>query len=443
MQWLQGAGGKVRVLLIFVSLVYLGLCLAAALEVSLPLHTLMVHFFMLLAVLVLVRQMLLLFFAGLAQESESLPYLADEELPYVSVIIPAFNEEAVIAPALLSLLQLDYPHYEIIVVDDGSSDQTVRNVRQLLNHANPRQIPVRIISHSNAGKANALNTGLIHAVGEFVLCVDSDSRITPDSLRNGLRHFQDQQVGAVAGNVMVANETNVLTRLEQLEYMISQNFVRQALAWFGAVTIVPGPIGLFRRSALAQAGGFREDRQLFAEDVDLSVRLLVLGWRISSEATMQAFTEAPDNVFSLLRQRYRWKRGIYQAMHDNFLALILAPGMRRPLIALFLVVESFLLEMLGFGVTLFMVANIIYFAQVNMLLAWLGILLLLDVLALLLATPFAQFFKWFPLLILQKLSYSYALQAWGVLALFDEWRSTFMSWDKVERLGMLQAGGEA
>ncbi len=442
MQTLPNIGHKIRLALITGTALYLVICVLAALETYQGLHTLMVHFFVLLALLLIARQVSLLV-SALQNFPRPLPVWPppDEPEPFISILVPAYNEEAVISPALASLLRLHYENYEIILVDDGSSDNTLGVVRQLLATHNPRDIPVRIISHSNAGKANALNTGLMHAVGEFVLCVDSDARVSPASLVNGLRHFQNKKVGAVAGNVVVVNETNLLTRFQQLEYLISQNFTRRGLGLFGAVTIVPGPVGLFRKTALAQAAGYREDAQLFAEDADLSVRLLAHGWRINSEEGMQAFTEAPDEVFSMLRQRYRWKRGIYQVLHDNFFQLITAPGLRGPLLAVWLVVESFLFEVLGFGVTLFMIVNIISLAEVNLLLGWLAILLILDLMVLLLATPPSQFFKWLPLLLLQKITYSYALQVWGVLALFDEWRSSTMSWDKVTRLGALEQGG--
>lgn len=440
-QMLDGMGGKIRLILIGFTLLYLGICVVAALEVSRSLHTVMVHVFVLLALILTVRQVILLVTAIRQAKTPAPDWPKDGKEPLVSILVPAFNEEEVIEPALGSLLQLNYGSYEIILVDDGSSDATISRVNALLATGNPRQIPVRIISNSNGGKANALNTALMHASGEFILCVDSDARIAPDSLRYGLRHFADKQVGAVAGNVMVANQTSLLTRFQQLEYMISQNFVRRGLAWFGAVTIVPGPVGLFRKAAIAQAQGYREEAKLFAEDADLSVRMLGMGWRITSDEGMQAFTEAPDTIFSLLRQRYRWKRGIYQVLHDNFFQLIIAPGLRRPLIAFMMVMEGFLFEVLGFGVTLFMIVNIVYLAEINLLVGWLLVLFFLDLVVLIVSVPTMQLFKWLPVLIVQKLSYSYALQTWGVLALLDEWRSRTMSWDKVERLGSLQSGG--
>ncbi|MGB1010819.1 MAG: glycosyltransferase family 2 protein [Thiolinea sp.] len=431
-------GYFVRLALIVGTLLYLSFCFLGGIYSGLN-HTVAVHFFILLACVLVLRQVLLLLSAWTAGRLYKPEWpQANNWQPTVSILLPAFNEEEVIAPALKSLLSLNHKNYEIIMVDDGSTDKTVEVVKQVIATDNPQKIPVRIIAQSNSGKANALNTGLMHAAGEFIMCVDSDSRVTPDSLRNGLRHFQNPRVAAVAGNVIVANQTNLLTRFQHFEYMISQNFIRAGMALFGVVTVIPGPIGLFRREALAQAEGYNEDKNLFAEDADLSVKLLSLDWLIQSEQQMQAVTEAPDTLNSMLRQRYRWKRGIYQVLHNNFYTLLTAPGMRRPVIAILLLLEGFLFEILGFGVTLFMLTNIIFLGEVQLLIGWLILLFILDLLVLLLVIPPQRYLKWFGIMVLQKFTYTYALQIWGVLSLLDEWRSSEMSWDKVERLGKLQ-----
>lgn len=430
--------GYIGFLLTALTLIYLLFCFIGALEYSYDIQSIVVHFFILLACILIARQILLLLSAWV-EKGAFVPNWMErsEDYPTISILMPAFNEEEVIEPALRNLLSLNYENYEVIMIDDGSTDNTVAIVEDVVARKNPRRIPIRIIAQSNAGKANALNTGLIHASGEFIMCVDSDSRITANSLLSGLRYFQNPRIAAVAGNIVVANQTNLLTWFQHLEYLISQNFLRRGLSLFGVVTVIPGPIGLFRKEAISQAGGYSEDKNMFAEDADLSVRLLALGWYISSDEKMQAYTEAPDTINSMLRQRYRWKRGIYQVLKTNFYSLIVAPGIRRPLVAVLLVLEGFLFEVLGFGITVFMLTNIIFLGEVKILLGWLAVLFFLDVLVLLLVTPPKQFFKWLPLLILQKLTYTFALQTWGVLALLDEWRSSRMTWDKVERLGAL------
>ncbi|MGV6810184.1 MAG: glycosyltransferase family 2 protein [bacterium] len=429
--------------LLLFSLLYLTACIIAGLEVSRALHSFFVNFFITLAIFLIVRQAFLLLAAILKKiKDRTARKLHYTQQPMITILMPAYNEENVIIDALESIVTLNYSNYEVIVIDDGSMDNTSSLVSQYINDK-VAAVPVRLISQSNAGKANALNTGLIHANGDFILAVDADAKLNKDCLLYGVQNFKDDRMGAVAGNVIVVNEYNWLTRFQQLEYLVSQNVVRQGLALFGIVPIVPGPIGLFRKSAMLEAYGYREDSKLFAEDADLSIRLLQLGWKITSDERMCSATEAPSDLFTLLRQRYRWKRGIFQALNDNFTKLILSPDLKRPLLAIFLIFETFLLEVLGFGITLFMLANIIYTFSFHLLPIWLAVLITLDVMALLLAVPIKYFTKWLPILLLQKISYTYALQAWGMLALIDEWRATEMSWDKLDRIGIANKGSSS
>lgn len=429
----------IKLILLTASIIYLALCVLAALEMWKMLHTIIVHFFILFAIILITRQVLLFTFLLIKKRQKNKNSNIIYQ-PLVTILMPAYNEENVIEEALKSILSINYNNFEIIVIDDGSTDNTSSKVSNFISINKNQQKNIRLISQSNAGKANALNTGLIHANGNFILSVDSDAKLNKNCLIYGIQHFQDNRVGAVAGNVIVANDNRLITKFQQLEYLVSQNFVRQGLSLFGLVPIVPGPIGLFRKTAMLEARGYREDKDLFAEDADLSVRLLKLDWKITSDERMTAETEAPDHLFSLLRQRYRWKRGLFQTLHDNFLTLILSPGFKRPFIAIFLILETFLFEVIGFGITLFMIVNIIYTLSFNLLPLWLFILFSLDLLALIVSTPFREIYKWTPILLLQKISYSYALQAWGILALFDEWRAINMSWDKLERKGISNQG---
>jgi cellulose synthase/poly-beta-1,6-N-acetylglucosamine synthase-like glycosyltransferase len=423
---------SVKALLFLFSIVLFVCSIIAGLEIFPALHQVMVHIFLLFGFFIILRHIVLLYAAWKRKRSESSELTFDT--PFVSIIIPAFNEEEVIADSLNSLLALDYPNYEVVMVDDGSTDNTVTIARRI--KADSQAANLTIITQTNSGKASALNTGLLHTQGALVLCVDSDSKLNSQALRWGVQHFSDPGIGAVAGYVEVANTRKLITRFQELEYIVSQGFIRQALAWFGAVTVIPGPVGLFRREALVQVGGYSEDKSLFAEDADLTVRLLAKNWRIVSEDRMIARTEAPEEVYALLRQRYRWKRGIYQTFHLNFRDLILSPQPRLLPVTLFLILESFFMEIFSFSITLFILASFFRFAELKFLYAWLGLLITLDILVLMLAIG-KQWWRWLPLLFLQKLIYGYALQAWGVLSLLDEWRSTQMSWDKVERIGGL------
>jgi cellulose synthase/poly-beta-1,6-N-acetylglucosamine synthase-like glycosyltransferase len=174
--------------------------------------------------------------------------------PFVSILMPACNEEAGIRSALEGLMALDYPEFEVIVVDDGSRDATAALARAYEGrHATARGwCEIRVIAKANGGKWSAHNVGLRHARGALVLCIDADSRLEPPSLARLVGRLDDPRVGAVAGQIRVRNRDNLVTRLQALEYVLANGTFRFAQAASGAVMIVPGPIGLFRRDVLEQ-----------------------------------------------------------------------------------------------------------------------------------------------------------------------------------------------
>jgi len=420
--------------ILIATLIYLSFTLLAGLEVMPALNKVMVTIVHGLLALTLFRQILLYILAS--RERPPARTIKEGELPLVSVLLPAFNESAVIKESLQSLMELRYPHLEIIVIDDGSLDDTAEKAQQV---AKESSVPVRVISQTNGGKAGALNTGFIHASGDYVLVVDADSRVEPDSLFFGLRHFDDPQVGAVGGFVGIANTEKLLCRFQELEYLISLNFVRRALSKLGLVTVVPGPVGLFRREAILQVGGYREGGVTFAEDADITLRLLASGWKVSGDLSMSADTEAPENIYALLRQRYRWRRGIYQAFADNLYGLITTHGRAGIPITLFIALDAFVLEVMNFGFTLFFLAHFLWFGEIDLLFGWYLVIIALDVLTLLFVSRGSgNFLRHLLLMFIQRFSYAFLLQAWNVFALIDEWRASTMSWDKLERLGRLE-----
>ncbi|MDQ3673818.1 MAG: glycosyltransferase family 2 protein [Gemmatimonadota bacterium] len=238
----------------------------------------------------------------------------------VTIIVPVFNEEEVILPALRSLLALDYPAFDILVVDDGSTDRTYALASTLEGRYG--SVNLRVVSRSNGGKAAALNTGIALAATPYVLCMDGDSRLAPGTLRAAMRHFADPRVGAVAGNVKVVNRNNVWTRLQALEYIEGLNLARRAQGFLRVVNIIPGPIGVFRRDVLWSVGGY--DNDTFAEDADLTLKIISAGWHVPYEERAIAWTEAPEFFLDLIRQRYRWTRGILQALRKRT-ALLTSP----------------------------------------------------------------------------------------------------------------------
>ena len=228
--------------------------------------------------------------------------------PFVSVIVPAYNEERVIEATLRSLLNSDYENFEIIVVDDGSQDHTSEVVREHFGE----QPLVRLFTEPNAGKASALNLGLRHAKGDVIVALDADTQFPGNTIRMLARRFVDPEIGAVAGNAKVGNRINIVTRWQALEYITSQNMDRRAFASLNCITVVPGSVGAWRRDLIEICGGFSADT--LAEDQDLTLRIRKLGYKIGYEETAIGWTEAPHSLKMLARQRFRWAYGTLQCL---------------------------------------------------------------------------------------------------------------------------------
>jgi cellulose synthase/poly-beta-1,6-N-acetylglucosamine synthase-like glycosyltransferase len=267
--------------------------------------------FMVAIILGLVRLVFLAVFALIHRariEDRTPPELPVENRALVSVLIPCFNEEAVIVSSIERILASDWDNLELIVLDDGSTDQTAARVRAAFGD-HPR---VRLMSFPNGGKANALNIGLAAASGDVIVALDADTQFARETIGLLARWFVDPRIGAVAGNALVGNRVNLITRWQSLEYITAQNLERRALAALGAVTVVPGAVGAWRRATLEQLGGFPHDT--LAEDQDLTLAAQLHGWRIEFDADARAYTEAPETLAGLLKQRFRWSFGTLQCV---------------------------------------------------------------------------------------------------------------------------------
>ncbi|MBA3829105.1 MAG: glycosyltransferase [Taibaiella sp.] len=257
----------------------------------------------------------ILFIAWLAfkghrkEKREALPVLAGN--PLVSIIIPAYNEELNAVKSIRNLLQSNYANFNIVFVDDGSKDDTYRRVSAAFQGDDR----VKVLTKANGGKASALNYGIANTEAEYLLCIDADTSLAPDAVSLMIRHFADAKVGAVAGNVKVGNEVNLLTRWQSIEYITSQNFDRKAFSYINAITVVPGAIGAFRKLAIEVAGGFTSDT--FAEDCDITIRILRMGYVVKNENNAIAYTEAPETIKMFLKQRFRWSFGVMQSFYKN------------------------------------------------------------------------------------------------------------------------------
>ncbi|MGV8877573.1 MAG: glycosyltransferase [Sphingobacteriaceae bacterium] len=229
----------------------------------------------------------------------------------VSIIVPAYNEQVTAVDSVKSLLKTQYPFFEIIFVDDGSKDHTYPLIKAAFE-GNPL---VKILTKPNGGKASALNFGISHSTHDFMICVDADTQLQPDAIGYLMNCFTDEEIGAVAGTVKVGNEVNLITRWQSIEYITSQNMDRRAFDAINSITVVPGAIGAFRKSAIQKAGGFTSDT--LAEDCDLTMRILKQGYIVRNCAEAIAYTEAPETINMLLKQRFRWSFGVMQSFWKN------------------------------------------------------------------------------------------------------------------------------
>jgi cellulose synthase/poly-beta-1,6-N-acetylglucosamine synthase-like glycosyltransferase len=226
--------------------------------------------------------------------------------PKVSVIIPAYNEEKVIANTIEALLETKYPKKEIIFVDDGSKDNTLRIATRYKDR-------IKVLHKENGGKATALNYGIQYSTGEIIVIVDADTIIGRQSLKEIVKGFEvDEHVAAVAGNIKVRNATNWITKCQALEYITGIQIVRRAFDVFGSITIVPGALGAFKKSYLMEAGAYGKDT--IVEDFDQTIKLLKAGLITQGSSKATAYTEAPNTLRDFIAQRKRWYRGNMQVL---------------------------------------------------------------------------------------------------------------------------------
>jgi spore germination protein YaaH/peptidoglycan/xylan/chitin deacetylase (PgdA/CDA1 family) len=263
------------------------------------------------------------------------PRLDPETGPLVSVLIPCFNEEKVIVSSTSRILESNWKNLEVLILDDGSTDGTSAEVERAFKD-DPR---VRLLRFENSGKAHALNRGLKEVHGEIIVALDADTLFAKDTIGLLARWFQNPQIGAVAGNALVGNRLNIVTRWQALEYVTAQNLERRALDALGAVTVVPGAVGAWRKEALEALGGYPADT--LAEDQDLTIAVQRAGWLVDFDSEARAYTEAPDTIQGLLKQRFRWSFGTLQCLWKHRPALF---DPKRPVLGFFALPQIWLFQ---------------------------------------------------------------------------------------------------
>ncbi|HOY30985.1 MAG TPA: glycosyltransferase [Bacteroidales bacterium] len=235
------------------------------------------------------------------------PEIPETELPKVSIIVPAYNEQTGIIRNLSNLRKTTYPDFEIILVDDGSQDNTY----ELVCNEFKDDPHFHTYRKENGGKASALNFGVERSSGTILVCIDADTQLLPSAIGFLVRHFADPRVGAVAGNVKIGNEINLLSHWQSIEYITTQNFDRRAFNLLNCITVVPGAIGAFRKQAVIDCGYYATNTM--AEDCDITIQMIRKGYKVVSDSAAIAYTEAPLTANMLQRQRLRWNYGILQS----------------------------------------------------------------------------------------------------------------------------------
>jgi cellulose synthase/poly-beta-1,6-N-acetylglucosamine synthase-like glycosyltransferase/peptidoglycan/xylan/chitin deacetylase (PgdA/CDA1 family) len=348
--------------------------------------------------------------------------------PPVSVVVPAFNEAAVIERTVSSLSGGDYPAHQVLVIDDGSTDGTGEIVEGM-------GLPeVSVIRQANSGKAAALNAGLARASGEVIVTVDADTVFEEDTLRHLVEPFADPGVGAAAGNTKVGNRRRLLGIWQHIDYVTGFNLDRRLYDVLRCMPTVPGAVGAFRREAIDAAGGF--STATLAEDTDLTIAIGRAGWRVVYVEDARGWTETPATLAGLWRQRYRWSYGTLQAVWKHRSALWRRePGKvgRRglPYLALFQIALPFLAPLID----VFALYGVVFLDPLPVLGYWLAFSLLQvglgvyafrldgESLRVLWALPLQQF-------VYRQLMYLVVIQS-----MISAMRGLGLRWQHVERTG--------
>jgi len=235
-------------------------------------------------------------------------------LPTVSIILPAHNEEAIIARSIETLLEVDYPSKEIIVVDDGSTDRTCE-IAEIYEKREQIKLIRRPMGYGK--KTYAINYGIFWAHGEIIVTMDADTLIERDAIRQLVKYFEDPKVVGMAGNVRVFNKPNFLSKLQAYEYLTAFEMGRRFQAFSRTLLILPGSLTATRAAYLRSLGSF--DADTFTEDFDVALKLHKVRGRVGFAPDAVAWTFVPETWHAWVRQRVRWARGQIQEVvkHRN------------------------------------------------------------------------------------------------------------------------------
>lgn len=244
----------------------------------------------------------------LRRERNSSIQLPKMDMPFVSILIPAYNEENTIEETIHHCSMLNYPNYEIIVVNDGSKDDTIKILKEAMSKY-PLLKVVNIMQ--NKGKANALKQGVLMAKGEYIAAIDSDAILDEDALTYIIPHFTTPQngerVGAVTGNPRIRNRSNLLSKIQLAEYASIIGLIKRTQRILGKVMTVSGVFVVFRKKALIDSGMW--DTDLITDDIGITWKLQRRFWDIRYEPRALCWMLVPETLKGVWKQRMRWTQG--------------------------------------------------------------------------------------------------------------------------------------
>ena len=318
---------------------------------------------------------------------------------------------------------------------DGSKDNTYELAKLYEYKEGNRSL--KVLSKPNGGKSRALNFGIEHANGNLICCVDADSKLAPDAIELLVQHFADPQIAAVAGSISVINRDTFITKLQALEYIQGLNLVKNAQAYLQLVNIIPGPLGMFRKEAIKRLGYYSHDT--FAKDCDLTLNLIAQGYKIGFEPDAMAYTEAPENLLDLLKQRYRWTRGILQAIKKHRKSLWQVH--KKPAISFvmwYMLFESVFWPFMQIWADLFMIFLSFSTGTSQLLVFWWIMFTVLDIAgAFLCLLVTRESLSLAPFSIIYRLAFITVINIAKIFATIEEWYNIKMDWGKLERKGRI------
>ena len=230
--------------------------------------------------------------------------------PTVTIVVPGFNEGETVTTTVESLLKLDYPKDKLflMLIDDGSTDNTFEVMNRYSGHAQ-----IQVYKKENGGKYTALNFALRKISTELVGCLDADSFVSPNALKLMVPLFGDKNVMAVTPSIKVHEESNVLQKIQKIEYNWGI-FFRRMLSSIGAIFVTPGPFSIFRTKVFKDLGGYREGHH--TEDMELALRMQKNRYKIVNSVNAHVFTVTPKKFKALFKQRTRWTYGFLNNVID-------------------------------------------------------------------------------------------------------------------------------